>query len=76
MGAGETPDQRGSFLAAPFSMAVGAAQPLVVCAAAPMNGVTGMTGLALKTRLTSQQKNYLQVVKQSADALLRLGRLR
>jgi signal transduction histidine kinase/CheY-like chemotaxis protein len=38
----------------------------------PMNGVMGMTELALKTRLTSQQQNYLLVVKQSADALLRL----
>ena len=38
----------------------------------PMNGVIGMTELALKTSLTSQQQSYLQVVKQSADALLRL----
>lgn len=38
----------------------------------PMNGVIGMTELALKTRLTSQQQGYLQVVKQSADGLLRL----
>ncbi len=38
----------------------------------PMNGVIGMTELALKTALTSQQQSYLQVVKQSADALLRL----
>jgi two-component system sensor kinase len=38
----------------------------------PMNGVIGMTELALKTRLTSQQRGYMQVVKQSADSLLRL----
>ena len=38
----------------------------------PMNGVIGMTELALKTSLNSQQQSYLQVVKQSADALLRL----
>jgi len=38
----------------------------------PMNGVIGMTELALKTRLTTQQQSYLHVVKQSADALLRL----
>jgi two-component system sensor kinase len=38
----------------------------------PMNGIIGMTELALSTRLTSQQQNYLNLVKQSADALLRL----
>ena len=38
----------------------------------PMNGVIGMTELALKTSLTCQQQSYLHVVKQSADALLRL----
>lgn len=38
----------------------------------PMNGIIGMTNLALMTRLTSQQKSYLNVVKQSADSLLRL----
>jgi two-component system sensor kinase len=38
----------------------------------PMNGIIGMANLALMTRLTTQQKSYLTVVKQSADALLRL----
>lgn len=38
----------------------------------PMNGVIGMTELALKTPLNSQQQGYLHVIKQSADALLRL----
>ncbi len=38
----------------------------------PMNGVIGMTELTLATPLNSQQKSYLNIVKQSADALLRL----
>jgi two-component system sensor kinase len=38
----------------------------------PMNGIIGMTNLALMTNPTSQQQSYLTVVKQSADALLRL----
>jgi len=36
----------------------------------PMNGVLGMTDLALDTDLTAQQRNYLSLVKQSAEALL------
>ena len=36
----------------------------------PMNGVIGMTELALDTELTSEQHNYLSLVKQSADSLL------
>src|SRR5262249_28970487 len=36
----------------------------------PMNGILGMTELALDTPLTSQQRRYLQMVKGSADALL------
>ena len=38
----------------------------------PMNGIIGMNNLALMTSLTSQQKSYLNVVKQSAESLLRL----
>ncbi len=38
----------------------------------PMNGITGMTELALHTDLTSQQRSYLNTVKQSAEALLHL----
>jgi len=36
----------------------------------PMNGVIGMTELALDTDLTDEQREYLNVVKESADALL------
>jgi signal transduction histidine kinase/CheY-like chemotaxis protein len=36
----------------------------------PLNGVVGMTGLALGTDLTSEQREYLDTVKLSADALL------
>ncbi|HEY2881219.1 MAG TPA: ATP-binding protein, partial [Pirellulales bacterium] len=36
----------------------------------PMNGVIGMTELALNTPLSHQQRNYLNVVKDSATALL------
>ncbi|MGA2258643.1 MAG: histidine kinase dimerization/phospho-acceptor domain-containing protein, partial [Thermoguttaceae bacterium] len=38
----------------------------------PMNGVLGMTELALSTPLNSEQKGYLNIVKQSGDCLLRL----
>lgn len=38
----------------------------------PMNGIIGMTELTLRTDLTSRQRGYLSVVRQSADALLRL----
>ena len=36
----------------------------------PMNGILGMTELALDTDLTSEQREYLTIVKTSADSLL------
>jgi signal transduction histidine kinase len=36
----------------------------------PLNGIVGMTELALETPLDSEQGEYLQIVKSSADALL------
>ena len=36
----------------------------------PMNGILGMTELALETELTSEQREYLALVKASGDALL------
>ncbi len=36
----------------------------------PMNGILGMADLALDTELTPQQREYLDMVKSSADALL------
>jgi PAS domain S-box-containing protein len=36
----------------------------------PMNGVIGMTELALETELTPRQREYLGLVKSSADSLL------
>ncbi len=38
----------------------------------PMNGIIGMAQLALHTQLTPEQRSYLNLVKQSADALLHL----
>jgi len=36
----------------------------------PMNGVLGMTGLLLDTRLTPEQRDYADTVKNSGEALL------
>jgi two-component system sensor histidine kinase/response regulator len=36
----------------------------------PMNGILGMTELALSTQLTEEQREFLSMVKSSADALL------
>ncbi|HTC64095.1 MAG TPA: response regulator [Candidatus Saccharimonadales bacterium] len=36
----------------------------------PMNGIIGMTDLALETYLTAEQREYLNLVKSSADSLL------
>ncbi len=38
----------------------------------PMNGILGMTELALLTQLTSEQREYLELVKSSAESLLLL----
>jgi two-component system, sensor histidine kinase and response regulator len=38
----------------------------------PLNGILGMTALALQTRLTAEQREYLTTVKSSADALLEI----
>jgi len=38
----------------------------------PMNGIIGMTELALDTALSLEQREYLEMVKESADTLLTL----
>jgi signal transduction histidine kinase/DNA-binding response OmpR family regulator len=38
----------------------------------PMNGIIGMTELALDTRLTDEQREYLTMVKSSAENLLNI----
>jgi PAS domain S-box-containing protein len=38
----------------------------------PMNGILGMTDLALLTDLTSDQREYLQTIRSSAESLLGL----
>ncbi len=38
----------------------------------PMNGIIGMTGLLLDTRLSRQQRQFAETIRDSADALLTL----
>lgn len=38
----------------------------------PMNGILGLTGLVLGTQLSAEQREYLDGIKISADALLRV----
>ncbi|MDQ2943745.1 MAG: response regulator [Candidatus Dormibacteraeota bacterium] len=38
----------------------------------PMNGVIGMTGLLLETDLTPEQREYVETVRTSGDALLEI----
>jgi signal transduction histidine kinase/ligand-binding sensor domain-containing protein len=38
----------------------------------PINGIMGMTRLSLATRLDSEQKEYLEAVESSAEALLKI----
>ncbi|MEG4234743.1 response regulator [Microcoleus sp. Pol11C3] len=38
----------------------------------PMNGVIGMTGLLLDTRLTGEQRDFVETIRSSGDALLTL----
>ena len=37
-----------------------------------MNAIIGMTGLALRTRLTPGQREYVRTANESAEALLRV----
>ncbi len=38
----------------------------------PLNGVLGMTGLALATELNSEQRDYLETVRASAESLMQV----
>src|SRR6185295_2372547 len=38
----------------------------------PLNGILGMTTLALQTKLSSEQQEYLDTIKSSAESLLEI----
>jgi len=38
----------------------------------PMNGIIGMTGLVLETRLSEEQRDFLNIIRESADSLLNI----
>jgi signal transduction histidine kinase/CheY-like chemotaxis protein len=38
----------------------------------PMNGIVGMTNLTLRTSLAGPQREYLQIIRSSAESLLRI----
>jgi signal transduction histidine kinase/CheY-like chemotaxis protein len=38
----------------------------------PMNGVIGMTGLLMETKLTPEQRDYVETVRSSGDTLLEI----
>jgi len=38
----------------------------------PMNGIVGMTNLTLRTSLAGPQRDYLQIIRSSAESLLRI----
>ena len=38
----------------------------------PMNAIVGMTELVLRTNLTNEQREYLEMVRQSADSLMKV----
>ena len=38
----------------------------------PMNGIIGMTGLLMDTPLTSEQREYAEIVRRSSESLLHI----